>query len=174
MAWLPTATTAWAADPIVELRSIQPESTSPGGTTPAAPSTRLVIDGTVAGDDFASAVIEYGRGETPSQWVPIATLKHPVSNGRLAVWETKALPADHYAVRVTVYTAAGLFRRTQQQVDLTSWRPDLIIRQVMSRLDGATLTVAVDIANQGRQPAPGPVTMIVGVLRDPPTDSASL
>jgi len=171
---MPAVTTARAAEPIVELRSIQPESTSPGATTPAAPSTRLVIDGTAAGDDFASAVIEYGRGEAPDRWVPIDTLKHPVSNGRLAVWETKALPADHYAVRVTVYTAAGLFRRTQQLVDLTFWRPDLVIRQVTSHLDGATLTVAVDIANQGRQPAPGPVTVTVGVLRDPPTDAVSL
>jgi hypothetical protein len=174
LAWLPAATTAQAAEPIVELRSIQPESSSPGGATQAAPSTRLAIDGTAAGDDFGSAVIEYGRGEVPAQWIPIATLKRPVTNGRLAVWETKTLPADHYAVRVTVYTTAGQFRRSQQLVDLTSWRPDLVIRQVTSRLDGATLTVAVDVANQGRQPSSGPVTLTVGLLRDPPADTASL
>jgi len=174
LVWLPGAPAAQAEEPIVELRPITPEPASVGGGTVAsALSTRLVIEGSAAGDDFGSAMIDYGRGEVPSQWSPIATLKRPVTNGRLAVWETKSLPADRYAVRVTVYTKAGLFRRTQRLVDLKSLRSDLVVRQVMSRLDGATLTVAIDVANQGQQPAPGPVKMTVDLLNDPPTDSTT-
>jgi hypothetical protein len=172
LVWLPGAPSVQAAEPIVELRPLTPEpAAAGGGTVESALSTRLVIVGSAAGDDFGSAVIDYGRGEGPSQWTPIATLTRPVTNGRLAVWETKALPADRYTVRVTVYTTAGLFRRTQQQIDLKSLRSDLVIRQVMSRLDGATLTVAIDVANQGQQPAPGPVKMTVDLLNDPPTDT---
>ena len=174
--WLISVAAAQAAEPVVELRPVAPESVPAGGQAAAgsAPSTRLGIEGSAAGDEFGSAVIEYGQGEFPSQWVPIATLKLPVTNGRLAVWETKGLPADRYTVRVTVYTQSGLFRRAQQLVDLRSWRSDLAVRQVMSRLDGATLTVAVDIANQGKQPVPGPVRVVVGLLNDPPTDSSQL
>ncbi len=175
--WLAGAPVAQAAEPIVGLRAIVPESSivaAAGASGQAVLSTRLVIEGSAAGDDFSSAVVEYGRGEFPSQWEPIATLKQPVANGRLAVWETKALPADRYTVRLTFYSKAGVFNRTQQLVDLRSWRSDLAIRQVMSRLDGGTLTVAVDIANQGQQPAPGPVKLVVGLLSDPPTETSSL
>ena len=176
LAGLSGAPAARAAEPIVELRPIAPEPAPAGGQSAAAaaPSTRLSIDGSTAGDDFGSAVIDYGRGEFPSQWEPIATLKLPVIAGRLALWETKGLPADRYTVRVTVYSKAGVFRRAQQLVDLRSFRPDLAVRQVMSRLDGATLTVAVDIANQGKQPAPGPVRITVGLQSDPPEDTAPL
>ena len=165
---------AQAAEPVVELRPIAPESTPAGGQAASAPSTRLVIEGSAAGDGFGSAVIDYGQGEFPSQWAPIATLKLPVANGRLAVWETKELSADRYTVRVTVYTQSGEFRRAQQLIDLRSWRSDLAVRQVMSRLDGATLTLSVDIANQGKQPALGSVKIVIGLVNDPATDSTSL
>jgi hypothetical protein len=174
LAWWPGGPAAQASEPIVELRPIAPVPGPAGGQAVAAPSTRLLIEGSAAGDDFGSTVIEYGRGEAPSQWAPIATLKRPVVNGRLAVWETKALPADRYTVRVTVYSKAGRFYRTQQLVDLTSMRSDLVVRQVMSRLEGATITVAFDVANLGQQPAPGPVKMTVGLLNDPSTDTTPL
>jgi hypothetical protein len=174
LAWWPGAPAALASEPIVELRPIAPEPAPSGGQAVAAPSTRLLIEGSAAGEDFGSTVIEYGRGEAPSQWAPIATLRRPVVNGRLAVWETKALPADRYTVRVTVYSKAGRFSRTQQLVDLTLWRSDLVVRQVVSRLEGATLTVTIDVDNLGRQPAPGPVKMTVGLLNDPPSDTTPL
>lgn len=160
-----------AAEPAVELRPIAPESSASGQ---AVLSTRLVIEGSATGDDFGSAVVEYGQGEFPSTWTPIAALKQPVASGRLAVWETKELPADRYTVRLTFYSKAGVFSRAQQLVDLKQWRSDPAVRQVMSRLDGGTVTVAVDIANQGRQPAPGPVRITVGLVSDSSPDSASL
>lgn len=168
-----------AAEPAVELRPIAPDSSSAAGASgQAVLSTRFIIEGSAAGDDFGSAVVEYGQGEFPSTWTPIATLKQPVASGRLAVWETKELLPDRYTVRLTFYSKAGVFSRAQQLVDLKQWRSDLTVRQVMSRLDGGTVTVAVDIANQGRQPAPGPVRITVGLVNDSPNnqmpDSASL
>lgn len=171
---LPGAPAAQAEEPIVELRPIAPEPAPPGGQAVAAPSTRLLIEGSAAGDGFGNAVIDYGLGEAPSLWKPIATLKRPVVNGRLAVWETKALPVERYTVRVTVYSASGLFRRAQRLIDLSAWRSDLTVRQVTSRLDGSTLTIAVNIANQGQQPTPGPIKVAVGLLNDPPADAAPL
>jgi hypothetical protein len=170
----PGAPAVQAAEPIAELRPIAPEPAPVGQAAVTAPSTRLLIEGSATGDDFGSAVIDYGRGEFPSRWEPIATLKLPVANGRLAVWETKALPADRYTVRVTVYSRSGLFHRAQQLVNLETWRSDLAVRQVISRLDGATLTVTVDVANQGTQPVPGSVRLAVGLLNDPPSDTAPL
>jgi hypothetical protein len=169
------APAAQAAEPVAELRPIAPEpAPSRGQTTVTATSTRLLIEGSATSDDFGSAVIDFGRGEYPSRWEPITTLKLPVASGRLAVWETKALPADRYTVRVTVYSKSGLFRRAQQLVDLGAWRSDLTVRQVISQLDGATLTVTVDVANQGAQPAPNPLRLAVGLLPDPPSETAPL
>ncbi|MEW6324363.1 MAG: CARDB domain-containing protein, partial [Nitrospirota bacterium] len=132
-----------------------------GRIAPSTPATRIQIEGQAAGEAFGSAVLEAGRGELPSEWQRIATLASPVEQGILGQWETRALPADRYTIRVTVYSKAGLLRQARQVVDLRDWRPDLVVRQALRQLEGGKLTIAVELANQGKQPAAGPIGMSV-------------
>ena len=154
------ATTGQAAELSAELGRIAPAS-SGAATAAGAPSSRFVIEGRASGDDFGSAVLEAGPGDLPSDWRRIAALTAPVAQGILGQWDTHTLPADRYTIRLTVYSKAGLLKQARQVVDLREWRPDLVVRQALRQFDGGKLTVAVELANQGRQPAAGPIGITV-------------
>jgi hypothetical protein len=149
-----------AAELLAELKGVGPQSASGPSRDPGYSSV-IEVQGTAAGNDFGSAVLEYGAGEFPTEWGTIATLKGPISQGRLGLWETKSVPPGKYSVRLTVYSTAGVFQRAQRLIDLRDWRPDVVIRQALYRLDGGKLMVAVELANQGKQPAPAPIGLTV-------------
>lgn len=152
--------TGHAAELVADLSRIAPAS-SEATAAAGPPSSRVVIEGRAAGGDFSSAVLDVGRGALPTEWQRIATLTAPVPQGLLAQWDTQRVPADRYTVRLTVYSKAGLLRQAQQVVDLGDWRPDLVVRQALHRLDGGKLTVAVELANQGKQPTPASIGITV-------------
>jgi hypothetical protein len=63
----------------------------------------ITITGTAQGTDFQNYVLEYGRGESPTNWTWIGSSTVPVTDGVLMLWNTSAIAeADHYTVKLTV------------------------------------------------------------------------
>ncbi|MBU4487925.1 MAG: hypothetical protein KKI13_02515 [Candidatus Omnitrophica bacterium] len=46
------------------------------------------IEGTATGEEFQSYTLDYGEGENPETWIPIATSTTPIDGGLLAYWDT--------------------------------------------------------------------------------------
>jgi len=59
-------------------------------------------------DDFASYTLDYGAGDSPSDWRPITDQRaQAVDRGLLGVWETTGLPAGRYRVRLRAVDSFG-------------------------------------------------------------------
>ncbi len=69
-----------------------------------------VIDvvGKVQMADFDRYVVEYGEGDDPLGWGAVAgPFYSPVDGGTLGTWDTRALPAGAYTLRVRVWDRSG-------------------------------------------------------------------
>jgi membrane peptidoglycan carboxypeptidase len=72
-------------------------------------SGSVQIEGTAAGNDFASYRVLVGQGLNPQEWIQIGEGTEPVTKGLLATWDTKGLNGL-YAVQLQVV-------RNDQRVD---------------------------------------------------------
>jgi membrane peptidoglycan carboxypeptidase len=70
---------------------------------------RVEIKGTAAGADFVSYRVLVGQGLNPQEWIQVAEGNAPITNNRLATWDTSGL-SGLYAVQLQVV-------RTDQKVD---------------------------------------------------------
>ena len=74
-----------------------------------ATGTEVTFTGSATGPDFASYVLEYGAGVTPTSWTPITDpITSPVSNGQLGVWDTRNVLDGSYAVRIRAQNTVGV------------------------------------------------------------------
>lgn len=64
-------------------------------------SGQFQIIGTASGTNFSSYTLEYGSGESPTQWTTIATSSSPVTNGFLGTWNAAGLTGSVYTIRLT-------------------------------------------------------------------------
>ena len=68
------------------------------------------VRGTANIQNFQFYKIEMGLGEHPSGWSVIGDIhRNPVTSGHLETWETAALPAGTYTLRLVVVDASGNF-----------------------------------------------------------------
>jgi hypothetical protein len=68
----------------------------------------VTIKGTATDANFAKYRLEFGEGATPLQWQSIgADSLQAIDNGTLGVWNTLALTAGAYTLRLTVTDQAG-------------------------------------------------------------------
>jgi hypothetical protein len=66
------------------------------------------LRGTARIANFQFYKLELGQGERPTAWTTIGELhRSPVSDGLLDVWDTGALPAGTYSLRLVVVDVAG-------------------------------------------------------------------
>jgi len=72
-------------------------------------SGSVQIEGTAAGDDFASYRVLVGQGLDPQEWIQVGEGNAPVTKGLLATWDTSGL-SGLYAVQLQVV-------RNDQRVD---------------------------------------------------------
>jgi RHS repeat-associated protein len=79
-------------------------------STPAANAYvkgTVTVTGTASDTNFSSAKVEYGAGASPTSWTQIASLSSGVTNGTLTSWNTTALAAGTYTLRLTVNDKSG-------------------------------------------------------------------
>ena len=58
--------------------------------------------------DFAYYLVEYGEGDNPIGWGPVAgPVQTPVESGLLAAWDVRSLANGPYTLRVVVFDTAG-------------------------------------------------------------------
>jgi len=67
----------------------------------------LDIRGIAADAYFAQYRLEYGKGEAPETFLPIAISNEPVWNGSLGLWDTASLTTGTYTLRLTVTDKSG-------------------------------------------------------------------
>jgi membrane carboxypeptidase/penicillin-binding protein PbpC len=70
---------------------------------------KVKIEGTAAGNDFASYRVLVGQGLNPQEWIQVAEGTQPVTDGPLAEWDTNGL-TGLYAIQLQVV-------RSDQRVD---------------------------------------------------------
>jgi hypothetical protein len=97
---------------------------SPGDNEPV--SGVVEVKGIAADAHFASSVLEYGVGETPEQFRTIVQSGEPVWGGQLALWDTAALSAGMYVLRLTVSDKSGNQSQASIHVVLQGTTPPLI------------------------------------------------
>jgi len=67
---------------------------------------QVELYGTAAIENFDYYKIEF-RNDEATEWAFVARYDQPVSDGLLAVWDTSALPAGRYWVRLVVVDTIG-------------------------------------------------------------------
>lgn len=87
----------------------------------------VVITGAAGGEGFVSYRLEYGQGLNPSAWIQIGGDHHePVTEGRLAVWDTRGLEGL-YALRLLVIYEGQRVRQAVTQVAVDNTPPQVAI-----------------------------------------------
>ncbi len=70
-------------------------------------SGNVSIIGTVSCGNSEISRLEYGAGDNPSTYDLLSVSNIPVSNGLIFSWDTQAVPAGNYTLRLTVVDSAG-------------------------------------------------------------------
>ncbi len=71
-------------------------------------SGEVYVVGRATLPDFAYYLVEYGEGDNPIGWGPVAgPVTTPVESGMLAIWDVRSLANGPYTLRVVVFDAAG-------------------------------------------------------------------
>jgi len=104
---LPTATPTAPAPGPAACPNPAANLTSPGNR--AQVKGVVSIAGTAAIDRFQFYKLELGPGENPTQWSFLFSGDAPVLNRPLGSWDTSALPAGVYALRLVVVDQTGNF-----------------------------------------------------------------
>ncbi len=94
---------------VIQAPRINPEVNITSPDLFAEVSGKVKIEGTAAGDDFASYRILVGQGLNPQKWIQVVEGNAPITDGLLAEWDTSE-PSGLYAVQLQVI-------RSDQKVD---------------------------------------------------------
>ena len=86
---------------VIQAPPLNPEVNITSPDLFAEVSGKVKIEGTAAGDDFASYRILVGQGLNPQKWIQVAEGNAPVTDGLLAEWDTSEL-SGLYAVQLQV------------------------------------------------------------------------
>ena len=81
---------------VVEAKILSPAD----GTHVNSPAT---ISGVARGSAFAQYKLEYGSGQTPTNWTLIQSGTSPVAGGSLGVFDPSTVPDGIYVIRLTAY-----------------------------------------------------------------------
>jgi membrane peptidoglycan carboxypeptidase len=74
--------------------------------------------------DFAYYLVEYGEGDNPLGWGPVAgPVTSPVESGMLAIWDVRFLANGPYTLRVVVFDSAGHSVEARTWVNLQNALP---------------------------------------------------
>jgi membrane peptidoglycan carboxypeptidase len=134
---VPAEARAWADAqglpvPPTAYDSIQPQPPLPEAhlTSPelfADLHGEVIITGAAGGEGFVSYRLEYGQGLNPSAWIQIGgDYTEPVTEGRLAVWDTTGLDGL-YALRLLVIYEGQRVRQAVTQVAVDNTPPQVAI-----------------------------------------------
>lgn len=78
---------------------------------------RYEVRGSAYGPDMRDWILEYGEGEAPSVWHPIASSAVPVTSGPLGMWMSGDFPHERYTLRLRVRHTDG--REFEDRLDVT-------------------------------------------------------
>lgn len=85
---------------------------------------KIEIFGSAGGAGFAEYRLEYGIGEVPDLWFSLGTVKtKPRFNVCLYKWDTSALTAGKYTVRLSVKSKNGKIKRDRTVVEVNHTAP---------------------------------------------------
>ena len=85
---------------------------------------KIEIFGSAGGIGFSEYSLEYGIGEVPDLWFPLGTSQaRPQLNACLYKWETSALTAGRYTVRLSVTSKNGEIKRDRTVVEVRHAAP---------------------------------------------------
>ncbi len=96
----------------------------PNSIDPLPPGNIIEVKGTATDLHFTSYFLEAGEGTNPTDWIPVSRGTYPVSNAKLAAWNTYGRK-DKWTLRLTVADGAGNSSATTSTIDL-GIRNDLI------------------------------------------------
>jgi membrane peptidoglycan carboxypeptidase len=97
---------------------------------------RVTVNGTAAGDGFASYRLEVGSGLNPQQWLLVGQeTSQPVQNGKLGEWDTTGLDGL-YTIRLEVTRADNSVELDSVQVTVDNTSPEV---KVLIPQSGQTL-----------------------------------
>ena len=90
----------------------------------ACVSGEVAVMGSAGGDHFAWYRLQTGFGLNPARWTQIgARQERPVSNGRLALWDTRTLADGLYALQLMVVQDDGSLKSAVTQVTVDNTPP---------------------------------------------------
>jgi subtilisin family serine protease len=78
-----------------------------GPTTQAIFGDQVDVTGTASGTNFASWILEYGDGDTPASWTPIAAGTSPVNRGLLAAWNLTTVSEGRKTLHLVAQNVSG-------------------------------------------------------------------
>ena len=85
---------------------------------------KIEIFGSAGGIGFTEYWLEYGIGEVPDLWLPLAAVKtKPKFNVCLYKWDTSALAEGRYTVRLSVKSKSGEIKRDRTVVHVDRTAP---------------------------------------------------
>jgi subtilisin family serine protease len=84
----------------------------------ALPLSPITVQGIARGAGFASYVLEYGTGTTPTSWTNFLTSASPAS-GTLGVLDPSTLSSGTYTIRLTAFNSSGGAFVDRMQLALT-------------------------------------------------------
>lgn len=114
--------------PAINMRITTPAS---GASFNLRDVSSVTITGTAAGADFKQAALFYGRGSTPTEWIPIGEpISRPVSDGVLGIWTIDALMPDTYVLQLVVTSLSD--EEFQVFAYVILYREDLLFKQITS------------------------------------------
>jgi outer membrane protein assembly factor BamB len=106
--------------------TIQPRAVLVSPATGATVWGTVEVKGIAADAYFERYELEYGIGDSPEAYRLIATSNEPVWGGQLALWDTAALSAGTYVLRLTVSDKSGNQSQALIRVVLQGTTPPLI------------------------------------------------
>jgi parallel beta-helix repeat protein len=81
---------------------------------------RVDIEGAAYCPDFRYALVDYGAGQSPTDWMPIDTISIPVAQGFLTSWDVSDITAGHYTLRIRVLDETGVTAVEEMEIAVVS------------------------------------------------------
>ena len=69
---------------------------------------QIDVTGTASGANFASWSLEYGDGDTPVSWIPIASSTSPIIGGLLATWDLSTVAEGRKTLHLVAQNSSGV------------------------------------------------------------------
>ena len=148
-AGLPVAPTGYDAIPATQ---VDPEVNISSPAMFSTISQKVIISGTVAGDNIERYTLQIGEGINPSSWQQIGSGTQSIKNGVLGEWDTSGLDGL-FAIRLSVIDQNQSVRSATNQVSVDNTPPNVIIQypsadQEITPVNGQ-VTLLADIQDNG-------------------------